>query len=106
VADIEMIPAELGRPETVLADNGYANGDEVAVLAESDIKALVATAAEGRRRRHDFRPAKAEAPEIARPIDPSQPILAVSPNLDRTTDRRHRIHLTPKSKPQVQQTAS
>ena len=62
VADIETIPAELGRPETVLADNGYANGDEVAVLAESDIEALVATAAEGRRRRHDFRPAKAEAP--------------------------------------------
>ena len=32
------------------------------MLAESDIEALVATAAEGRRRRHDFRPAKAEAP--------------------------------------------
>ena len=26
VADIEAIPAVLGRPETVLADNGYANG--------------------------------------------------------------------------------
>ncbi len=56
VADIEAIPAELGRPETVLADNGYANGDEVAALADSGIEALVATAAEGRRRRHDFRP--------------------------------------------------
>ena len=62
VADIAAIPAELGRPETVLADNGYANGDEVAALAESDIDALVSTAAEGRRRRHDFRPTKAETP--------------------------------------------
>ncbi len=61
VADIEAIPAALGRPETVLADNGYANGEEVAALAESDIEALVATAAAGRRRRYDFRPAKAKA---------------------------------------------
>jgi transposase len=62
VADIEAIAADLGRPETVLADNGYANGDEVAALAESGIEALVATGAEGRRRRHDFRPTKAETP--------------------------------------------
>ena len=62
VPDIEAIAADLGRPETVLADNGYANGDEVAALAENGIKALVATAAEGRRRRHDFRPTKAETP--------------------------------------------
>ncbi len=61
VADIAAIPAELGMPETILADNGYANGDEVAALAESGIEALVSTAAEGRRRCHDFRPAKAEA---------------------------------------------
>ncbi len=61
VADIAAIPAALGMPETILADNGYANGDEVAALAGSGIEALVSTAAEGRRRRHDFRPAKAEA---------------------------------------------
>ncbi len=59
VADIAAIPLELGAPETVLADNGYANGDEVESLAETGIDALVATGAEGRRRRHDFRPAKA-----------------------------------------------
>ena len=46
----------------VLADNGYANGDEVATRAESDIEALVATGAEGRRRRYDFRPPKTETP--------------------------------------------
>ena len=62
VADIAAIPAVLGRPTTVLADNGYANGDEVAALAESDIEALVATGSSGRRRRYDFRPAKTEVP--------------------------------------------
>ena len=46
----------------MLADNGYANGDEVAALAESDIEALVATGSSGRRRRYDFRPAKTEVP--------------------------------------------
>ena len=59
VADIAAIPAVLGRPETVLADNGYANGAEVAALEASGIEVLVSTAAEGRRRTHDFRPAKA-----------------------------------------------
>ena len=59
VADIEAIPAVLGRPETVLADNGYANGAEVAALEASGIEALVSTSAEGRRRTHDFRPVKA-----------------------------------------------
>ena len=39
VADIEAIPAVLGRPETVLADNGYANGAEVAALEASGIEA-------------------------------------------------------------------
>jgi hypothetical protein len=61
VADIAAIPAELGPPETVLADNGYANGDEVENLAEAGVEALVATGAEGRRRTHDLRPAKAGA---------------------------------------------
>ena len=59
VADIEAIPAALSRPETVLADNGYANGAEVAALEASDIEALVSTSAEGRRRTHYFRPVKA-----------------------------------------------
>ena len=58
MADIEAIPAVLGRPERVLADNGYANGAAVAALEASGIEALVSTSAEGRRRTHDFRPAK------------------------------------------------
>jgi len=61
VADIAAIPAELGVPEMVLADNGYANGDEVASLTGINIEVLVATGTGGRRRRHDFRPARAEA---------------------------------------------
>ncbi len=59
VADIEAVAAALGRPETVLADNGYANGAAVAALEASGIEALVATAAQRRRRRHDFRPSGA-----------------------------------------------
>ena len=59
VADIAAIPAALGRPGTVLADNGTANGEEVATLEESEIEVLVATGATARRRRHDFRPVTA-----------------------------------------------
>ncbi len=62
VADIAAIPAEMEMPETILADNGYANGDEVAALAGSGGDVLVATGTGGRRRRHDFRPTRAEAP--------------------------------------------
>jgi transposase len=61
-ANLAAIPAALGRPAIALADNGYANGDEVASLGENGIEVLVATGAEGRRRRHDFRPARGAAP--------------------------------------------
>jgi hypothetical protein len=66
VATIEAIPASLGRPEMALADNGYAHGAEVESLAKNGVAALVATGAEGRRRRHDFRPAE----RGARPKEP------------------------------------
>ncbi len=66
VADVAAIPVALGRPETVLADNGYANGAEVAALEASGIEVLVSTAAEGRRRTHDFRPARPAAPREPR----------------------------------------
>ena len=60
IAQLEgEIAALLGRAEAVLADNGYANGAEVAALEAGGIEALVSTSAEGRRRTHDFRPAKA-----------------------------------------------
>ncbi len=71
VADIEAIPDELGRPETVVADNGYANQAEVERLEAEDgegkrIEVLVSMGAEGRRRRYDFRPAKEDKSGRAR----------------------------------------
>jgi transposase len=60
--DIASIPDDIGKPSDVLADNGFANGDDVAALQDQGINVLVATGAEGRRRRYDFRPAKADKP--------------------------------------------
>lgn len=56
VATIAAIPGELASPERVLADNGYACGDEVAELEARAIEVLVATGKEGRQRPHDLRP--------------------------------------------------
>lgn len=56
VAAVTRIPGVVGQPDTVLADNGYANGAEVEKLARMGVETLVATGAEGKRRRHDFRP--------------------------------------------------
>ena len=53
---MEAIPASLGTVTRVLADNGYATGDEVAQLEQRGMEVLVATAAGGQRRRHNFRP--------------------------------------------------
>ena len=50
----------LGAADRVLADSGYATGSEVSQLAGRGMEVLVATGAEGQRRRHDFRP---EPPE-------------------------------------------
>jgi len=63
VAGIEDIPAELGKPDLALADNGYANGEEVKALQAQGINVLVATGRDRGRRKHDFRP---EEPPKAR----------------------------------------
>lgn len=55
-AAVTRIPEVVGAPDTVVADNGYANGEEVQKLAGMGVEALVSPGAEGRRRRHDFRP--------------------------------------------------
>ena len=62
VATVESIPQDVGSPQTVLADNGYACGDEVETLSGRGIEALVATGAEGRKRRYDFRPTQNDKP--------------------------------------------
>lgn len=53
---VAAIPAALGKPGTVLADNGYASESQVETVRGRKIDVLVATGAEGRRRRHDLRP--------------------------------------------------
>ena len=56
VADVDSVPAALGTPARVLADNGYATETEVDALTGREIDVLVAVGTEDRRRRHDFRP--------------------------------------------------
>ena len=55
VADVEAIPPGVGAPARVLADSGYANGQEVKRLERRGTEVLAATETEGCRR-HDFRP--------------------------------------------------
>jgi len=61
-ADIESMPSGLGKPTTVLADNGYLNEQEVRNLEGNQdppaMEVLVSAHAEVRhlRRQHDFRP--------------------------------------------------
>ncbi len=62
VADIEAIPSRVGTPSQVLADNGYANGDEVSKLESRNMDVLVAVSRGDRRRRHDFRPVTEPGP--------------------------------------------
>ena len=89
VADIAAIPAALGKPGTVLADNGYANGKEVAALGKNDIEALVAIGTAGRRRRYDFRPAK---PEAAPKAPKAEWLKAMAAKLDTEQGRaRYRL---------------
>ncbi|MCP4545398.1 MAG: IS1182 family transposase [bacterium] len=73
VCAIAGIPDSLGRPKTVLADNGYLNEEQVRTLEgdgeENKMELLVSAHAEAKqlRRKHDFRPLPAEekkAPEI------------------------------------------
>ena len=56
VADVDSVPAALGTPAQVLADNGYATETEVDALSGREIDVLVAVGTEDRRRQHDFRP--------------------------------------------------
>ena len=65
VADVKAIPPGVGAPARVLADSGYASGKEVERLERRGTEVLVATEAEGRRRRHDFRPPEEPRPRPA-----------------------------------------
>ena len=61
-ADLAAVPEELGQPQAVLADNGYANEAEVAPVEAQGVQVYVATGAEGRRKLHDFRPESGKEP--------------------------------------------
>ena len=69
VADVDAIPAALGAADRVLADNGYATGSAVSQLEGRGVEVLVATGAEGQRRRHDFRPEPPTPPAKAPQAD-------------------------------------
>ena len=68
VPDMESIPAALGLPETVVADNGYANRSQVQALgggavAGRRLEVLVSVRLENHRRRYDIRPPVAQKPK-------------------------------------------
>lgn len=55
-ATVDAIPESLGSASCVLADTGFANGEEVARLQARGMEVLVATPGTAKRRPHDFRP--------------------------------------------------
>ena len=55
-ADVSSVDPRVGQPSDVLADNGYANGDEVAGVQAAGIEVLVATGRTDTAREYDFRP--------------------------------------------------
>lgn len=69
VASVNAIPASLGKPTTVLADNGYLNEAQIRALegegATPAMEVLVSVHAEAKqmRRKHDFRPVPTETTE-------------------------------------------
>ena len=62
VPTVEAIAEQVGSPETVLADNGYACEEQIETLNERNIETLVATGAQGWQRQYDFRPPKKTKP--------------------------------------------
>ena len=74
-ATVELIPPELGKPQLVLADAGYANEAQVEALHEQDILSLVALGGESRQRPYDFRPPK--PPSATRPPNKPPPAWRV-----------------------------
>ena len=69
VPAVQAIPESIGPPDTVLADNGYCNQEQVRILEgdedEPRMNVLVSVHAEAKqlRRKHDFRPQPTETKE-------------------------------------------
>ena len=83
---MDALPAVLGTADRVLADSGYATGTEVAQLQGRGMQVLVATGAEGNRRRHDFRP---EPPEKAAKKPKAAWIKSMRETMALTENRAH-----------------
>jgi transposase len=66
VADVDALSEALGRVSGVLADNGFANGEQVDELERRHLEVLVATG-RSNQRCYDFRPPKLAAAEAANP---------------------------------------
>ena len=64
VPTVGAIAASVGAPTCVLADSGYATGDEVAELERRGMEVLVATRGDARRKPHDFRPTRDDKPAV------------------------------------------
>lgn len=62
VPTVAATPESIGKPATVLADTGYANGDAVEALEEDGVEVLVAIGGSNHRRPHDLRPMPPEKP--------------------------------------------
>lgn len=91
VQNIQGIPEVLGQPETVLADNGYLNEEQVRILEGPDeepkMNVLISVHAEAKqlRRKHDFRPQPTEdkkPPEIR-----SEFVLEMKEKMERDESR-------------------
>ena len=63
VPTVSAIPESIGKPTTILADTGYANGEAVATLQNDGIEVLVAIGGDNQRRPHDLRPTPTEKPQ-------------------------------------------
>lgn len=59
-ANVESIPAEIGTPDKILADNGYVSKEQVTLVEEKNIDVFLPVTCEGKydERKHDFRPQK------------------------------------------------
>lgn len=87
-ADVAAIAAALGQPQAVLADNGYANEEEVQQLERQQIDVYVSTGAESgqQRRLHDFRPPSRRRESQKQPKAPW--LQAMKQKLETETGRR------------------
>ncbi len=84
VADVESVPEVLGRVNTVLADSGFASGEQIDDLERRHREVLVAT---GRpdQRPYDFRPPK---PALAEAADPQPWVKRMKARLQSERGRR------------------